>query len=78
MISPLTYRRPDGTFDVNPGSASLSARVRGSGIGVNSIPEWAHGYWGGAWGGTAARMNAIRIWVASGTLSGAFILEGMR
>ena len=68
----------DATFDVNPGSASLSARVRGSGIGVNSIPEWAHGYWGGAWGGASARMNALRLFVASGTFSGTVILEGMR
>jgi hypothetical protein len=68
----------DATFDVNPGSGSLSARVRGNGIGVDSAPTWAHGYWGGAWLGTSARMNALRVFVASGNLSGTLILEGMR
>jgi hypothetical protein len=67
----------DGTFEINPGSVSLSARVRGLAIGVSSTPAWVHGYYGGAWGGTGARMNAIRILVLSGNLSGTFILEGM-
>jgi hypothetical protein len=68
----------DAEFAINPGSASLSARVRGFGIGVDSVPTWAHGYWGGAWGGATARMNAMRVFVASGTLSGTLILEGLR
>jgi len=68
----------DGTFEINPGSASLSARLRGTGIGVDSSPQWTHGYWGGAWIGAGARMNALRLFVASGTFSGTVILEGMR
>jgi len=68
----------DATFDVNPGSGSLSARVRGNGIGADSAPTWAHGYWGGAWLGAGARMNALRVFVGSGNLSGTLILEGLR
>jgi hypothetical protein len=68
----------DATFEINPGSATLSARVRGNAIGVSSTPAWLHGYYGGAWLGAGARMNAIRILVGSGNLSGTFILEGMR
>jgi hypothetical protein len=68
----------DGTFEINPGSASLSARLRGTGIGVDSSPQWTHGYWGGAWIGAGARMNALRLFVASGTFSGTVILEGLR
>jgi hypothetical protein len=68
----------DGTFEINPGSASLAARVRGLAIGVSSAPAWLHGYYGGAWIGASARMNAVRLFVASGTFSGAVILEGMR
>lgn len=68
----------DGTYEITPGSASMAARVRGNAIGVNSTPSWIIGYWGGAWTGTLARMNAIRLNTPSGNLSGTFILEGMR
>lgn len=68
----------DGTYEITPGSASMAARVRGNAIGVNSTPSWIIGYWGGSWTGTLARMNAIRLNTPSGTLSGTFILEGMR
>jgi hypothetical protein len=68
----------DGTFEIAPGSGTLAARIRGTAIGVNLVPAWVLGSFSSAWGGTAARMNALRVFVPSGTFSGAIILEGLR
>lgn len=67
----------DGSFEIYPGAASASARVRGVGLGVDTT-TWQFGSYGGAWTGAAARMNAIRIFASAGTMSGVLTLEGLR
>lgn len=68
----------DATYEIIPGSGTLPARLRGSGIGVDNTPTWVNGYLGGAWVGAAARMNAIRVLVGAGTFSGAALMEASR
>jgi glucose/arabinose dehydrogenase len=45
--------------------------------GLNLVSGLEVGF-GGVWVGAAARMNALRIYLDAGTLSGTFSMEGLR
>jgi hypothetical protein len=65
-------------YIITPGSATIRARVRGLSTGATDTPVFVTGTYNGVWEGTNARMNAIRLFVGSGTLSATFVLEGLR
>lgn len=65
-------------YHITPGTTTIRPRVRGLSAGANGTPFFASGYYMGSWEGTLARMNAIRLFTGSGTMTGTFILEGLR
>jgi hypothetical protein len=67
-----------GEYIITPGSTSVRARLQGLATGANGTPFFSGGHYHGVWEGTLARMNAMRLFVSSGNLSGTFILEGLR
>lgn len=77
LLATLPANPADGTYNIWPGTASAGARTYGTFVGVNSSASQITGYGCGVWAGTAALMNYFQVTVASGTLTGTFILEGM-
>ena len=67
----------DATYEIWPGTASAAPRLYGLFQGTNSPGNACQGNVGGSWGGASALMNALQVLVASGTMTGDVILEGM-
>lgn len=66
----------DGTFEIWPGAASLGASIRGTSTGIDNNGFF---FWAIANGSNGANvlMNALKVQISSGTLSGTLILEGL-
>jgi hypothetical protein len=67
-----------GSYIVEPGTSAIGARLFGEAHGANTTPAWVMGKFGGVWGGTAAAMNALRLFSTSGNFTGTAQLLGLR